>query len=84
MTREFLTAAARGESPAPAEPENKIKLGDFMKEKYERWVLDHRRSGDLTLVMIKTNFGFLYDTPMEDITVAAIEEWRADRKKETE
>jgi hypothetical protein len=86
MAREFLTAVARGENPAEPEkePENKIKLGDFMKGKYERWVLDHRRSGNLTIGMIKTNFGFLYDTPIENITVAVIEEWRANRKKETE
>jgi integrase len=79
MAREFLSTAARGEDPA--QPVVKLTLGDFLKEKYERWVLDNRKSGNLTLTMIKTNFEWLFDTPLEDITVAQIEQWRTNKRK---
>jgi integrase len=79
MAREFLAAVAKGEDPA--EPEVRLTLGDFVKGKYEKWVLDHRKSGASTLAMIKANFEFLFDTPVEDITVSQIEQWRTGKKK---
>jgi integrase len=77
--REFLASVERGEDPT--EPEKNITLGDFLKGTYEEWVLDNRKSGDLTLAMIKANFKFLFDTPMEEITVAQVEQWRSAKKK---
>jgi integrase len=80
MARNFLASIERGEDPT--QPEETITLRDFLKDHYERWVLDHRKSGDLTLAMIKANFEFLYDTPLENIAVEQIEQWRTKKKKD--
>jgi integrase len=77
--REFLASVERGEDPT--NPEKPLALGDFLKDKYEKWVLDNRKSGGMTIAMIKSNFGFLYDTPLEEITVGKVEEWRTDKKR---
>jgi integrase len=77
--REFLASVERGEDPTA--PEKVLTLGEFLKDKYEKWVLDNRKSGNLTIAMIKSNFEFLFDTPLEDITVGMIEEWRTDKKR---
>jgi integrase len=79
LARDFLSDIAKGKDPT--EQEVKIKLGDFLKEQYERWALDYRKSGALTLAMIKANFEWLFDTPMEDITISQIDEWRIQKKK---
>jgi integrase len=79
LAREFLAAIARGENPA--EPEKKITLGDFMTNTYERWVMENRKSGKLTIAMIKSNFNTFFDKPLEDIDVALIEQWRSQKRK---
>jgi integrase len=82
IAQKFLGSIERGEDPTePAKPA--ITLGEFLKSDYERWVLDYRKSGKLTLAMIKANFEYLYDTPLEDITVSVIEQWRAKKKKDS-
>jgi integrase len=77
--RKFLASVERGQDPTAQE--KPFTLGDFLRTKYEKWVLDNRKSGSLTLAMIKSNFEFLYDTPLEEITVGKIEEWRTDKKR---
>jgi len=80
-TSKFLAAIDRGEDPTL--PDNSvIMLGDFIKNIYEPWVLEHRKSGNLTVAMIKSNFEYLFDTPLGSISVALIEQWRAKKKKD--
>jgi site-specific recombinase XerD len=78
--RDFLASVEKGIDPT--EPEKRITLGEFIKNDYERWTLDNRRSGESTLYMLKANFGFLFDTPLEQITIGDIEKWRGKRKKD--
>lgn len=79
LAREFLAAIARGEDPTT--PENKLAFGEFVKDIYEPWVLENRKAGDSTAYKIKHDFKFLFDTPMEEISIAQIEQWRSKKKK---
>jgi site-specific recombinase XerD len=79
--QKFLSSVEKGVDPS--EPEKKkITLGEFVKNSYEPWVLDYRRSGESTLYMLKSNFGFLFDTPLDEITIAQVEQWRGKRKRD--
>ena len=78
-TREFLASIERGEDPTV--PDKKLSFGEFMKDIYEPWVIENRKSGSNTAYIIKSNFGFLFDTPLNEITIAQIEHWRSKRKK---
>jgi site-specific recombinase XerD len=78
--QQFLSSVEKGVDPS--EPVKVITFGSFIKEFYEPWVLEYRKSGDSTLYMIKSNFGFLNDTPLEEITIADVEQWKAKRKRD--
>ncbi|GHV31292.1 recombinase [Synergistales bacterium] len=78
--REFLSSVERGEDPS--EPEEKITLGNFLKDIYEPWVMENRKTGKDTVTTIRTNFGHLFDTPLEALNVAQIEQWRTKKKKD--
>jgi site-specific recombinase XerD len=78
--QKFLASIEKGIDPS--EPVKKITLGEFIKNSYAPWVLDYRRSGEVTLYILKSNFGYLFDTPLEDITIAQIEQWRGKKKKD--
>ena len=79
--KKFLASIEKGQDPLePAKPV--LTLGEFVRGNYEKWVLDYRKSGKLTLDMIKTNFEYLYDFPVENISIAVIEQWRAKKKKD--
>jgi len=81
ITSKFLASVERGEDPsAPTNPV--LTLGNFIKDIYEPWVLEHRKSGKLTVAMIKSNFEYLFDTPLDSVNVALIEQWRAKKKKD--
>ncbi|MDR0411835.1 MAG: tyrosine-type recombinase/integrase [Treponema sp.] len=77
--QKFLASVEKGVDPS--EPVKKITLGAFIKNSYEPWVLEYRKSGAATLNFLKTNFDFLFDTPLEEITIDQIDKWRAKRKK---
>ena len=78
--QKFLASIERGEDPT-APDVTAITLGGFVKDIYEPWVMEHRKSGDLTVAMIKSNFEYLFDTPLDNISVALIEQWRVKKKK---
>lgn len=78
--REFLAAIARGEDPT-APPVDVLTFGAFLNDIYEPWVIENRRSGDSTAYILKSNFKFLFATPLESITIAQIEQWRSKKKK---
>ncbi len=58
-----------------------LTFGAFLNDIYEPWVKENRRSGDSTVYILKSNFKFLFNTPLEKITIAQIEQWRSKRKK---
>lgn len=75
MAREFLAAIARGE--APTATEKKLTFGEFIKDNYEPWVLENRKPGDATAYIIKYNFSFLFNTPMEEINIDQVDKWKS-------
>jgi integrase len=77
--RDFLSAVAKGEDPAA--PSDIPTFGEFLKNDYEPWVTDNRKSWESTMYMLKSNFDFLLDTPMDQITIEQVEQWRTKRKK---
>jgi site-specific recombinase XerD len=79
----FLASIERGVDPTEPEPEaeKKITLGEFINSHYEKWALENRRSGQSTIYMIRASFGFLFDTPLEQITIEEIEKWRGTQRK---
>jgi site-specific recombinase XerD len=77
--QQFLASIERGEDPTS--PEKKLTLGAFVNDIYAPWVIENRKSGDSTVSIIKSNFKFLFDTPLDEITIAQIEQWRSKRKK---
>jgi site-specific recombinase XerD len=78
--QKFLSSVEKGVDPS--ERVKKITLGAFIKNSYEPWVLEYRKSGDATLHFLKSNFDFLFDTPLEEITIDQIDKWRVKRKKD--
>jgi integrase len=77
--RDFLTVVARGQDPAA--PSDVPTFGEFLKNDYEKWVSEYRKSWESTMYMLKSNFDFLLDTPMDKITIDQVEQWRTKRKK---
>jgi site-specific recombinase XerD len=82
--RKFLAAINRGEDPTapPPQPETAPTLGDFMEDKYAPWVIFNRKSGQETVVMITRAFKSLLNVPLDQITVAKLENWRTQEKQE--
>jgi site-specific recombinase XerD len=79
MARDFLSAVAKGEDPTA--PSEVLTFGAFVKSIYEPWILENRKAAKPTLYMLTSNFGFLNDTPLDQITIAQIEQWQSQRKK---
>jgi len=79
IAQNFLTYIERGEDPTA--PEKKLSFGEFIKDIYEPWVTENRKTGSNTAYIIKSSFGFLFETPLNEITIAQIEHWRSKKKK---
>jgi site-specific recombinase XerD len=80
LTRTFLAAVERGDDPTTPRDDT-ITLGAFVNDIYEPWVTENRKSGDLTVEIIRTHFKHLFDVPLDSLTVAQIEQWRSKKKK---
>ena len=77
--RKFLAAVERGIDPTA--PSDILTFGVFLKDIYEPWVSENRKSAINTLYILSSNFGFLSDTPLDEITISQIEQWRSGKKK---
>jgi len=66
----------KDEKPAPS-----ITYGDFLKNHYEPWVLANRKSGKETVQSITAAFGFLFDEPLESLSLMSVEQWRIKKTK---
>jgi integrase len=80
VAQQFLAQVEKGEDPD--EPVKKVTLGEFFTQTYEPWVLANRRSGDMTAYTIKYNFAFLFDRPLDELTIEELERWRSKKKRE--
>ncbi|MDR3231155.1 MAG: tyrosine-type recombinase/integrase [Synergistaceae bacterium] len=78
--QQFLSSIEKGEDPTAQK--KKLTLGEFIKNIYERWVLEYRKSGDSTVHMLESNFKTLADTPLDEITIAQVDQWRSKKKKD--
>ncbi|MDL2263695.1 site-specific integrase [Synergistaceae bacterium OttesenSCG-928-I11] len=79
MARNFLADLSTGKDPTDLS--EILTLRQLVENIYGPWLLDNRKAGKGTLEMIKFNFEFLFDKPIDKITIAHIEQWRTQRKK---
>jgi site-specific recombinase XerD len=80
--RNFLQAIERGEDPTAPPPDPAITLRDFLRDIYAPWATERRKTGQETVDMISRAFKSLLDVPLDQITVAKIEQWRTQQKRE--
>lgn len=64
-----------------AERDKAKTLRSFLENRYEEWLRKHIKSPESALAGIKRNFDFLMDKPMDEITVAEIEDFRLSRMR---
>ena len=62
-----------------AEATKNRRLGAFIDELYEPWILTHHKYGKGTMSLIRSRFACFMNTPLEEITVRRVEAWRKDR-----
>lgn len=79
MAKDIGGRIVRGENVRKEKPKYKITYDDFLSNFYEPWVVANRRTGRETMKIIKSNFGFLEQTPIEDLSVLELEQWRTKR-----
>jgi site-specific recombinase XerD len=80
LARKFLAAVAKGEDPTA--PSGVLTFGEFIKDKYEQWAKENLKAPESTLYILASNFEFLNNTPLDQITVEQVEQWRSKRKKD--
>jgi integrase len=79
---EFLAAVVRGETPhvKSEPPTGNLTLEAFINEQYGPWVLEYRRSGAETVTMLKGMFISMMQKPIDEISVADVEQWRTKKR----
>jgi integrase len=72
----------RGESVKKEKPSPKITYGDFLRDHYEPWVIANRKTGQETMQILRSSFGFIMTKPIAELSVMEIEQWRTKRINE--
>jgi integrase len=72
----------RGESVKKEKTSPKLTYGDFLRDHYEPWVTANRRTGQETMQILNSTFGFLMQRPIAELSVMEIEQWRTKRLSE--
>jgi site-specific recombinase XerD len=80
--KKFLQSIERGEDPTAPPPDPTISLGDFLRDIYTPWAIERRKTGQETVDMISRAFKSFLNVPLDQITVAKIEQWRTQQKRE--
>ncbi len=70
-----------GENLKETKPAPSISYGDFLKSHYAPWVIANRKSGNETVQSITAAFNFLFDEPLESLSLMSVEQWRMKRTK---
>ncbi|MDB2414893.1 tyrosine-type recombinase/integrase, partial [Rickettsiales bacterium] len=65
-----------------AERDKTKTLRSFFELRYEEWIKHHIKSPNSNLANIRRNFNFLMEKPMDEITVAEIEDFRLSRMRD--
>jgi len=63
------------------EKDRSRSLRGFIEEMYQDWITAERKSGQVTLTRIKSNFGDWYDRPIADINTWLVTNWRTQKLK---
>ena len=75
-------ARAQREAEITAREKAKYEtLQGFIELRFADWALSHQKRGDETLQLLKSNFKFLFDKKLSNITAWDIQKWRSDREK---
>jgi integrase len=82
MAKEVGGRVLRGENVKKERPTPKLTYGDFLRGFYEEWVTANRRTGQETMQILNSTFGFLMQQPIEDLSVLELEQWRTKRINE--
>jgi site-specific recombinase XerD len=80
--KKFLLSIEKGEDPTAPPPDPTISLGDFLRDIYGPWVTERRKTGQETVIMISRAFKSLLNVPLDQITVAKVEQWRTQQIRE--
>jgi integrase len=56
-------------------------LGKFLENHYAPWALLNLKTGEKTIASIERNFSAFFSTPLNKISLLAIEQWRSQRLK---
>ena len=81
--RKFLAAINRGEDPTAPLPDDKAPtLEVFLRDKYAPWVLLNRKTGQDTITVINRAFKSFLNVPIDKISIAKLEEWRTQQRRE--
>lgn len=79
MAKDIGGRIVRGENVKKEKPQYKTTYSDFLSGFYEPWVVANRRTGRETIKMLKSNFTFLFQNPIEGLSVLELEQWRTGR-----
>jgi len=63
------------------EKDRSRSLRGFIEEMYQDWITAERKSGQVTLTRIKSNFGDWYDRPIAEINTWLVTNWRTQKLK---
>jgi hypothetical protein len=80
--KKFLLSIEKGEDPTAPPPDPTISLGDFLRDIYAPWATERRKTGQETVIMISRAFKSLLNVPLDQITVAKVEQWRTQQIRE--
>jgi len=78
--RAALADSALGNDPLVSK-RKAIAWRQFLNEKYEPWVTEHRKSGAATVARLRASFAEFNGTSLSDLSAFAIERWRTKRIK---
>jgi integrase len=86
FTRTFLASVHLGKDPGrrkkPPEPKEQTKtLSFFLENHYIPWFLDNHKRNRYDIEILRREFFFLGDTPIEQITISEVEQWRTAKKR---
>jgi site-specific recombinase XerD len=80
--KKFLLSIERGEDPTAPPPDPTVSRGDFLRDSYAPWAIERRKTGQETVTMISRAFKSFLNVPIDQITVAKVEQWRTQEKRE--
>ena len=78
---DFLARLAKGDE-LDKKTQKKLQLGEFIETHYGPWVEVNRNTGKQTMYIFRSALRFLFELPIEEITMSDLEKWRTKRLSE--